>query len=119
MGTYSPENNALGGVNFFAGSGFPQMRGHKEASAGIRKYEPVVIADGKIKPVSATSSDGGVTYTTGTDGLYGIALEDIASGAEGAVLLSGEVLSSALVVAENVDVAALELPFRNIGIFLK
>ena len=52
-------------------------------------------------------------------GLYGIALEDIGADEVGAVLLTGEVLADALVVAENVDVSALVVPFRNIGIFLK
>lgn len=118
MGRYTPEKNSIDGINFFAGSEMPQIRAAKEASAAVKKYEPVVIAADKIKPVEASTSDD-TNYTIGVDGLYGIALEDIAANEVGAVLLTGEVLSSALVVAEHVDIGALELPFRNIGIFLK
>ena len=118
MGRYTPGTDSIGAVNFYAGSEFPHIKGKAVAAAAVKKHEPVTISGGKISPVAATSSDSGVTYTTGVDGLYGIALEDIGANEKGAVLLTGEVLSSALVIAENVDVSALAVPFRNIGIFL-
>lgn len=117
-GRYTPGTDSIGAVNFYAGSEFPHIKGKATAEAAVRKYEPVTIADGKISPVAASSADSGV-YTTGVTGLYGIALEDIGADEMGAVLLTGEVLADALIVAENVDVSALVVPFRNIGIFLK
>ena len=114
MGRYTPGTDSIGAVNFYAGSEFPHIKGKATAETAVRKYEPVTISDGKISPVAASSADSGATYTTGVAGLFGIALEDI-----GAILLTGEVLTDALIVAENVDVAALVVPFRNIGIFLK
>ena len=119
MGRYTPGVDSIDAVSFFAGSQFPHIKGEAAAAAAVRKYEPVSISGGKISPVAATTSDGGSTYTTEADGLYGIALEDIAENERGAVLLTGEVLSSALTLAENVDISALFVPFRNIGIFLK
>lgn len=119
MGRYTPGTESIDAVNFYAGSEFPHIKGKAVAAAAVRKHEPVTISEGKISPVAATSADSGSTYTTGTTGLYGIALEDIGASEEGAVLLTGEVLTEALVVAEHVDAAALAVPFRNIGIFLK
>lgn len=116
MGRYTPGTESIDAVNFYAGSEFPHIKGRAVAAAAVRKHEPVTISEGKISPVAATSADSG---STGTTGLYGIALEDIGASEEGAVLLTGEVLTEALVVAEHVDAAALAVPFRNIGIFLK
>lgn len=118
-GRYTPGTESIGAVNFYAGSEFPHIKAKATAKAAVRKYEPVTIADGKISPVAASSADSGATYTTGVTGLYGIALEDIGADEIGAVLLTGEVLADALIVAENVDVSALTVPFRNIGIFLE
>lgn len=120
MARYAPTTSELEGKNFFAGVEFPHITGKKTASAAIAKYSPVVLNDdGKLQAVTATKDDSSDTYTTNTTGLYGITLEDIANDEEGAVLLTGEVLSSALVLGDNVSAAALEVPFRNIGIFLK
>ena len=120
MGRYTPGTESIDAVNFYAGSEFPHIKGRAVAAAAVRKHEPVTISEGgRISPVAATSADSGSTYTTGTTGLYGIALEDIGASEEGAVLLTGEVLTDELVVAEHVDPAALAVPFRNIGIFLK
>ena len=119
MGKYAVQTSESEGKNFFAGAEFPQMRETKTASAAVSKYAPVVLDNtGKIKPVTAEAGSDS-TYTAETTGLYGIALEDIANGENGAVLLTGEVLASALALSENVDISALEVPFRNIGIFLK
>lgn len=118
-GRIHSRHRTIGAGQLLRGQRVPHIKGKATAEAAVRKYEPVTIADGKISPVAATSADSGVTYTTGVTGLYGIALEDIGADEVGAVLLTGEVLADALVVAENVDVSALVVPFRNIGIFLK
>lgn len=119
MARYAPTTSELEGKNFFAGVEFPHITGKKVASAVIAKYSPVILtSDGKLAAVTATNG-GDDTYTTDTAGLYGITLEDIQANEEGAVLLTGEVLASALILGENVSASALEVPFRNIGIFLK
>ena len=52
-------------------------------------------------------------------GLYGIAADGAASGEEAVIFLTGEFFGDALVLPEGVKVADVEVPLRNIGVFLK
>ena len=58
-------------------------------------------------------------YTVTTTGLYGILAEDVASGEDGIVYLSGEFFADALVLPANATAADVEVPLRNLGIYLK
>ena len=58
-------------------------------------------------------------YTVNTTGLYGILAEDVASGEDGIVYLSGEFFADALVLPANATAADVEVPLRNLGIYLK
>jgi len=85
----------------------------KEASAALKRGAPVVLnSDGKLAAISAP-------YTVTTTGLYGILAEDVASGEDGIVYLSGEFFADALVLPANATAADVEVPLRNLGIYLK
>ena len=45
--------------------------------------------------------------------------EDVASGEDGIVYLSGEFFADALVLPANATAADVEVPLRNLGIYLK
>ena len=78
----------------------------KEASAALKRGAPVVLnSDGKLAAI--------------TTGLYGILAEDVASGEDGIVYLSGEFFADALVLPANATAADVEVPLRNLGIYLK
>ena len=68
---------------------------------------------------AVTVSGGPGTYKTEATGLYGILAEDVKSGEQGVVYLSGEFFADALVLPANGSAADLEVPFRALGIFLK
>ena len=60
----------------------------KEASAALKRGAPVVLnSDGKLAAISVSGSS--APYTVTTTGLYGILAEDVASGEDGIVYLSG------------------------------
>ena len=87
----------------------------KEASAALKRGAPVVLnSDGKLAAISVSGSS--APYTTG---LYGILAEDAASGEDGIVYLSGEFFADALVLPANATAADVEVPLRNLGIYLK
>ena len=90
----------------------------KEASAALKRGAPVVL-DGSGKLAAVTVSGGPGTYKTEATGLYGILAEDVKSGEQGVVYLSGEFFANALVLPANGSAADLEVPFRALGIFLK
>lgn len=92
-----------------AGATVPVVTRVKEASAAVSAGAPVAIADGKVGLY--TAADGQV--------LYGIAAEAAASGEDVPVYLSGEFFADALALESGVTTDAIELAFRNIGIFLK
>lgn len=89
----------------------------KDAAADLKRGAPVVL-DGSGK-LAAISVSGSGSYTVDTTGLYGIMAEDAAYGEEGIVYLSGEFFADALVLPEHATVADVEVPLRNLGIFLK
>ena len=78
----------------------------KEASAAL-----------KLAAISVSGSS--APYTVTTTGLYGILAEDVASGEDGIVYLSGEFFADALVLPANATAADVEVPLRNLGIYLK
>lgn len=86
-------------------------------SAALKRGAPVVLGeDGKLAAVKVSGSG---TYTVDTTGLYGILAEDADTGEEGIVYLSGEFFADALVLPEHATVEDVEIPLRNLGIFLK
>lgn len=90
----------------------------KKASAALKRGAPVVLnSDGKLAAVTVSGSTG--NYKTEATGLYGILAEDVKSGEQGVVYLSGEFFADALVLPANGSAADLEVPFRALGIFLK
>ena len=89
----------------------------KEASAALKRGAPVVLSDGKLADISVSGSS--APYTVNTTGLYGILAEDVASGEDGIVYLSGEFFADALVLPANATAADVEVPLRNLGIYLK
>lgn len=90
----------------------------KEASAALKRGAPVVLnSDGKLTAISVSGSS--APYTVTTTGLYGILAEDAASGEDGIVYLSGEFFADALVLPANATAADVEVPLRNLGIYLK
>lgn len=101
-----------------AGTKIPIETATKEAAEAIPAGAPVILDDGKVKKVTATAGDSS-TFTVSTDGLYGIAAEDAESGEEAIVYLTGEFFKDALVLESHVKTDSLEVPFREIGIFLK
>ena len=54
-----------------------------------------------------------------TDGIYGITADSAKSGEDAVIYLTGEFFADELALAEHVKAADLEVPLRNIGIFLK
>ena len=85
-------------------------------SAALKRGAPVRGEDGKLAAVKVSGSG---TYTVDTTGLYGILAEDADTGEEGIVYLSGEFFANTLVLPEHATVADVEIPLRNLGIFLK
>lgn len=101
---------------YFEAGPHPISKAVKTAASGtdIPARAPVVLdANGKLGLV--TVDDGAVVTT----GLYGIAPEAITKGTEGVVYLTGEFFADSLTLPDNVTAADVEVPFRNIGIFLK
>lgn len=97
-----------------AGTTIGIVTGVKEAAANLEKGAPVILnASGKAAKVVV--ADGAAVVT----GLYGIVADDVTSGDDAVIYLTGEFFADALVLEEDVTVADLEVPFRNIGIFLK
>ena len=90
----------------------------KKAAAALERGAPVVLdSSGKLAAVTVSGSTG--NYKTEATGLYGILAEDVKSGEQGVVYLSGEFFADALVLPANGSAADLEVPFRALGIFLK
>ena len=108
---YTPEQ-------LIAGVAIGITTGVKTAAADIKKGAPVLLdKDGKAALVKATGS--GDSVSVKTDGLYGIAADSADKDGEVVIYLSGEFFGDALALEENVTADALEVAFRNIGIYLK
>ena len=90
----------------------------KVASAAVTRGT-VVKLDESGELALLTVSGGPGEYTVDTDGLYGIAADDAQAEEEVVVYLTGAFFGDALVLPENATVADVEVPLRNLGIFVK
>jgi hypothetical protein len=99
---------------FIAGVDIGIAKTTKTASEAVEAHTPVLIADGKVKPIAAPSSAGAAVLT----GLYGVTADSAEADKDVPVYLSGEFFADALVLPDNVSVADVEVPLRNLGIFL-
>lgn len=107
--------------HFEAGIG-PVAKAVKVAAVDIPAHAPVALdSDGKLTLISATKggTDAAPTYTVTTTGIYGVTPDSIKKDEEGPVWLTGEYFADSLALEEKVTVADVEVPLRNIGIFLK
>lgn len=100
---------------FIAGADIGIAKTSKTASEAVEAHSPVLITDGKVKPIAAPASAGAAVLT----GLYGITADSAKADEEVPVYLSGEFFANGLVLPNNVSVDDVEVPLRNLGIFLK
>lgn len=101
--------------HFIAGVDIGIAKSTKTASEAVAAHTPVLIAEGKVKPIAAPASKGQAVLT----GLYGITADSADADKEVPIYLSGEFFADGLVLPNNVSVADVEVPLRNLGIFLK
>ena len=73
------------------------------------------IEGGKVKPVADAAGAGQAVLT----GLYGITADSAEADKEVPIYLTGEFFAAGLVLPKNVSVDDVEVPLRNLGIFLK
>ena len=74
----------------------------KEAAAALKRGAPVVLdSSGKLAAVTVSGSTG--NYKTEATGLYGILAEDVKSGEQGVVYLSGEFFACLLYTSDAAD----------------
>ena len=100
---------------FIAGTDIGIAKATKTASEAVAAHTPVLIAEGKVKLSVAPSSKGSAVLT----GLYGITADSADANKEVPVYLTGEFFAAGLVLPNNVTVDDVEVPLRNLGIFLK
>lgn len=100
---------------FIAGAKVAIVSAVKKASAAVEAHSPVLLVDNEVTPLAAVSGDAAPVTT----GLYGITADSAAAGEEAAIYLTGEFFADALVLPKGVTADKLEVPLRNIGIFLK
>ena len=99
---------------FIAGTRIRITTAVKEAGEALKAHTPVTIgSDGKVTPVKNSGSG---TITTG---IYGITADSADAGKDAVVYLTGEFFADALELETGVKAADVEVPLRNIGIFLK
>lgn len=100
---------------FIAGVDVPVQTAVKPASAALKEHAPVILnASGKLEPVT----NGGSAVST--TGLYGITVGPAAAADDEVVVyLTGEFFADGLQLESDVTVADVEVPLRNLGIFLK
>lgn len=109
--------------HFFAGVDIPVAKATKTAAEAIAAHALVVIDSdtGKVKNVTATTTGTGENKktTVSVEGLYGIAAGAVAADEPVVIYLTGEVFADALALGEGVSADHVEIPLRNLGIFLK
>lgn len=89
----------------------------KVASVAVVRGEVVALnADGKLAKITVEGDD---PYTVTTTGLYGVVADDAEAEKETVVYLTGSFFGDALVLPEHATVADVEVPLRNLGIFVK
>lgn len=107
------EDYAFNPDHLIAGVNIPIETAVKTAAEAIAAGAPVILGAGGAANV--TVSEEAVVTT----GLYGIAAESAKANEPVVIYLTGEFFSDALQCGTGVTAADLEVPFRNIGIFLK
>ena len=99
---------------FIAGTVIGIAKAAKTASA-VEAHAPVLIDGGKVKPIAKVDGSNPLSLT----GLYGIAADSAAENEEVPVYLTGEFFADGLVLPTGVTAEDVEVPLRNLGIFLK
>ena len=90
----------------------------KVASAAVTRGT-VVKLDESGDLALLTVSGGPGEYTVDTDGLYGIAADDAQAEEEVVVYLTRAFFADALVLPQDATVAGVEVPLRNLAIYVK
>lgn len=107
---------------YFEAGPHPIAKAVKTAAADLAARSPVVLgSDGKISPITVTTTGEGETAktTVTTTGLYGLVPEAAAEGEDAVVYLTGEFFADSLTLPEGATAADIEVELRKIGIFLK
>ncbi len=107
---------------YFEAGPHPIAKAVKTAAADLAARSPVVLgSDGKISPITATTTgEGDAAKTTVTaTGLYGLVPEAAKEGEDAVVYLTGEFFADSLTLPEGATAADIEVELRKIGIFLK
>lgn len=100
---------------FIAGTVIGIAKAAKTASAAVEAHAPVLIDGGKVKPIAKVDGSNPLSLT----GLYGIAADSAAENEEVPVYLTDEFFADGLVLPTGVTAEDVEVPLRNLGIFLK
>lgn len=95
---------------FIAGTNIRIATAVKEAGADLSAHTPVLLVEGKVTPVAEAAK---------LTGLYGVTAEATKSGEDAIIYLSGEFFADALVLPAGMTAADVEVPLRNLGIYLK
>lgn len=95
---------------FIAGTNIRIATAVKEAGTNLSAHTPVLLAEGKVTPVAEAAK---------LTGLYGVTAEAAKSGEDAIIYLSGEFFADALVLPAGMTAADVEVPLRNLGIYLK
>ncbi|MCM1439343.1 MAG: hypothetical protein NC131_09120 [Roseburia sp.] len=96
---------------FIAGADIAITTATKTAGAAIAAHTPVIIdAAGKVSPAADK---------TKLTGIYGISADSAEKDQDAVIYLTGEFFGDELVLADGITAADVEVPLRNIGIFLK
>lgn len=95
---------------FIAGTNIRIATAVKEAGAALAAHTPVILAEDKVTAVADKEH---------LTGLYGVTAEAAKSGEDAIIYLSGEFFADGLVLSEGMTSADVEVPLRNIGIYLK
>ena len=100
---------------FLAGATIGIAKATKKASAAVAAHAPVLLDSDEVKPIAKVDSSNPLSVT----GLYGITADSADANKEVPVYLTGEFFADGLVLPNNVSVDDVEVPLRNLGIFLK
>lgn len=100
---------------FIAGTDIGIAKATKKASAAVEAHAPVLLADGKVKPIAKVDGSNPLSVT----GLYGITADSAAADEGVPIYLTGEFFADGLALPEGVKAADVEVALRNLGIFLK
>lgn len=96
---------------FIAGTNVPVTTAVKIAGADLLAHAPVLIAtDDTVTPVADKAN---------LTGLYGIATEATEKDKEAVIYLTGEFFADGLTLPDGITAGDMDVPLRNIGIFLK